>query len=825
MRILHSAPRLLPALVALSAAACGQVEPPPAPSLEEVSEVKAQHLIREKPPTPPVVDTAFRFQELTDLKLTLAELRLHPSVLLRNPSPTARQVRLAVVDSSGELPLSRVLAAPAALTPVRRGAGPWPGIANVVLKPAEESVPPRPGDYRGYLVAETADSTALARRLVLVTVPDPASITPMTAEWTTQVFKFAPFARARAGASEHAELRCAPDHRAPGTGILPGFLRHVMGPCIRDSELPLAITGSPPLLSGEVREGDTLQRRMLGVLYEKDRVDGALVWWKGTPLKAGGPGAPAKLALDFTSLDYPGEYRGTISLASVGGTGNVDLRVRVTHDWPYVVMALLFGVLLSTWLRAYVRTRRAVLELEETRARLVSTIEATDVAFRALDRPQDGKHPYEVDAALPRDLHRIDLRIRRHARDRTPLEPGSAENEKLRAELDECEKKVITWKKFLHLLQDLRAELDHGADVAARLHRGDPGLPEVLRDAEERFAGRALTTAELGPVHQEVEASCRLVTSWGEVADGALSLRDAGAVPGSKVAAQAEAGRAVDKAVQALFAATDAQEVDAVAATLHTVEARLGAVRPAFARRMVNTMLGRGDAASAGQEASRASAPASAADAAQARLLKREIASVGVPIPFRNGSKMVWAWGVVSSVDPGERERRARQGRQLSDLGYLLVTTTVAVLTGFNELYLDAFGFGTMQDYLLAVLWGFGAKLGIDTVRVAVEGGRIPWPGRKDAAPGAQATPASSTQTTVTPASATQTPTPSQAPSTKPQTGTQTGTQAVAPGAGMPQGEGDGKTDGEADGKTDAKTDEKAEPAMMAAANGTPPVP
>jgi hypothetical protein len=812
MRILHSAPRLLSALVALSAAACGQAEPPPAPSLGEVSEVKAEHLIREKPPTPPVVDTAFRFQELTDLKLTLAELRRHPSVLLRNPSATGRQVRLAVVDSSGELPLSRVLAAPAALTPVRRGAGPWPGIANVVLKPAEESVPPWPGDYWGYLVAETADSTALARRLVLVTVPDPVSITSMTAEWTTQVFKFAPFARARAGASEHAELRCAQDDRAPGTGILPGFLRYVMGPCIRDSELPLVVTGSPPLPSGEAGKAGAPQRRMLGVLYEKDRVDGALVWWKGTPMKAREPGAAAELELDFTSLDYPGEYRGTISLASVGGTGSVDLRVRVTHDWPYVVLALLFGVLLSTWLRAYVRTRRAVLELEETRARLVSTIEATDVAFRALDRPQDGKHPYEVDAALLGDLHRIDLRIRRHARDRTPLEPGSAENEKLRAELDGCEKMVVAWEKFLHLLQDLRAELDHGADVAARLRPGHPKPPEVLHGAEERFAGRALTTAELGPVHQEVEASCRLATSWGEVADGALSLRDAGAVPGSKVAAQAEAGRAVDEAVKELFTAPDAEAVDGVAATLHKVEASLGPVRPRLARRMVNTMLGRGEAASAGEEASRASAPASAADAAQARLLKREIASIGLPIPFRNGRKMVWAWGVVSSADPGERERRARQGRQLSDLGYLLVTTTVAVLTGFNELYLDAFGFGTMQDYLLAVLWGFGAKLGIDTVRVAVEGGRIPWPGRKDPEAGAQPTPTPS-QTTVTPAPSTQTPAPSQTPSTKPQTGT----QAVAPGAGMPQGEGDGKTD--------AKTDEKAELAMTAAANGTPSVP
>lgn len=802
MRIHQSAPRLLFAFLALTlgAAACGApdetavAETPQSPAAAKVSQVK-----NEKPPVAPVADTVPRFQDPTALKVTLDELRTLSGVLLRNPR-AGRKVRLAVADSMDDMPLSRVLKPSADLVPVGGGTRARPRIAMLRLKAVDDTARLIPGDYLGHLVAEDSAGTELARRGVVVSVPEPAVMQAANATWTTEVFKFAPLSRLRARTSETSELRCAKDQRTPG--IFPEWTRKVMGPCVRDNEIPVRIVGpwawprgadsvarrQPMLGKDSVRRH---ARVLLGVLQQKDSIDRAVVWWTGTPIDSGGPGEAAGVQLDFTSLDHPGEYRGTVSLASVGGTGEVELRVRVTHDWPYVVLAIFMGVWLSTWLRSYVRTRRAVLELEETRVRLVSTIEATDLAFRALDRPLDGKHPYEVDAALLGELHRMDLRIRRHARDRTPLEPGSDENQKLRGELDTCEKQVAAWEKFLDVLQALRCALDHAARTATTLSPESPE-PGLFKAAEERFAGSTLTTEQLAAVHQQVEASCRLITSWGEVADGALALRNAGAVPTSKVEKQAAAGRELDAAVQSLFDAETAGAVDGVSTKLGEIKVRLGTAQPWFGQRMANAVrLGRNVAspAAGGDSAEEAAA---AAEAARVRLVPREIASLGVPIPFRNGKKMVWAWGVVARSDPGERERSARQGRQVNDAFYFVVTTVVAVLTGFNELYLDSFGFGTMRDYLLAVLWGFGAKLGIDTVRVAVEGGRIPWPGRKDGAP--QQTPVQQTPASQTPAA--QTPA-AQQPGTQ-----QPGTQQPAsntpkPSSEAAHGEGDPETDGE----------------------------
>lgn len=782
MRISRSAPWFAAALLALSVfTMCGRAE-----NRAELSPTVTAGLGDLKPPPPPPsAREGLQFGEADTLKLTLADLRRGPTVMLRNPADSTK-VTVLVEDSLESAPLSQLLAPPAAGVVLRAGTPQRPSRTVLRLTAAGDTARAREGAYPGYLVAQDSAGAELARRPVIVTIPPPPSVTASASTWTTEVFKFALVPWWRARYNENAEMRCAPDRRrAEERGMLSRSGITLLGPCIRDNTLPVAVADT-----GKFRMGD---RILLGVLQQKDSVDRALVWWNGWPVAQ--PGKAAGVELDFTSLDQPGEYRGTVDLATIGGTGKVDLRVRVTHDWPYVVLAILFGVLLSTWLRRYVRTRRAVLELEESRAAYVARIEEADLAFRALDRPRDGKIPYEVEAALLGELQRLEHRIRRHSRDGTPLEPGNEENERLRASLDGCEKSLVAWERFLRLLQGLREDVDRGNELALRLR---PDLPErvaLFDRAEAHFGGKPLSTEELAAVHAAVHATSRLVKSWLEVGDCALSLRQSGAHRGAAADAAA-AGDKLDLAVLALFAAADAEALDKVADELNRIELHASGGRPSLGQRMINTVLRR-PATPAPQSAAEAEAEeAREREEAEVRLVKRQVGSVGVPIPFMKGERMVWAWGVVSSTDPGERERRATQGRQLSDLLYFGVTTMVAVLTGFNELYLDAFGFGTMQDYLVAVLWGFGAKLGIDTVRAAIESRSLPWPvGRQGAqVPGTtaqtggtaptptQPTPGGAAPNPTTPGGAA--PTPTQPGGAAPQPAGENGKVPVGAGAG-----------------------------------------
>jgi hypothetical protein len=64
---------------------------------------------------------------------------------------------------------------------------------------------------------------------------------------------------------------------------------------------------------------------------------------------------------------------------------------------------------------------------------------------------------------------------------------------------------------------------------------------------------------------------------------------------------------------------------------------------------------------------------------------------------------------------------------------YQLLTFAVVALTGLSELYFGAEYFGAPHQYLLAFLWGFGGKLGLDVVRTAIVTQELPWPKRAPA--------------------------------------------------------------------------------------------
>jgi hypothetical protein len=762
----------------------------------------------------------------TTLALTLKELADGRHVLIRNPTERAG-LRVEIQDERETHPLSSVLKLDTPLV-LPKGTRDRPSTALVRLTALTTS-DARPGTYEGRLLVSDTDGVH-AERAVRITVPErlPA---PLTAAgdtgWTSAVYKLALLPAARAYFLDNAEGRCARDNRdRQGFAATrrAAALRFVMGTCTRDNVVPLegALTrGTKPrpnarsdsAKAAQANTGSTADpviverpaQVLLGVLHAEKGGDQALVWWTADPLKVGG--SRQGVELQFTSLDRPGSYYGKIDLARAGAEGIVGLRVQMTHDWFFAMLAIGLGVVLSWWLRNYVRTRRAVLRMQETSAELVSRIETADAELQSLDSRRGGYQPYAVDESLLVRLHRVDRKLQQHAYDGVVLEPGKADHDALRTELEQCEESVITWEEFAAALHRLRTELDSASDAASTWAAGAPAeTPHLLAEAEKLFDGDRLATAALAPLDETVANAAEDVCSWREVAQAAVDLRTRLAGVGAGDPQAGTTGAALTAAVAELWAAADAAGVKGAAAAIGKADEQF---RPGTKARVFK-LLG----VEAGQSApvAPAAAPAMAASSDTAPGHAQDVpqdpdgSAVRGAAPGAAGKR-------VPAQTAMERRRQAESRRKWNDILYFGVTLLVAVATGFNELYLDAFGFGTMQDYMVALLWGFGTKMGLDTVRAAVEAGRLPWPARKDGAPstaqtpGGAAAPGASTATTPN-------------TQTTPNQGQATGSAAKPDDkpSTMPQNEGDPETDGENASNTAAGGERVKSPEELASA-------
>ncbi|HST60325.1 MAG TPA: hypothetical protein VLK84_16580 [Longimicrobium sp.] len=705
----------------------------------------------------------------TTLALTLKELADGRHVLIRNPTERAG-LRVELQDERETHPLSSVLKLPDTPLVLPKGTRSRPGTTLVRLTAGMTTSNARPGSYEGRLLVSDTGGVH-AERAVRITVPErlPAPLTVAgDTGWTADVYKLALLPTARAYFFDNAEGRCARDNRdRQGFAASGGAaaVRFVMGTCTRDNVVPLEgarTHGTKPRSDARADSAKAAQANrdsvadpviverpaqvLLGVLHAEKGGDQALVWWTADSLKVGG--SRQGVELQFTSLDRPGTYYGKIDLARAGAEGIVGLRVQMTHDWFFAMLAIGLGVVLSWWLQNYVRTRRAVLRMQETSAELVSRIETADAKLQSLDSRRGGYRPYAVDESLLVRLHRVDRKLQQHAYDGVVLEPGKADHDALRTELEQCEESVITWEEFAATLHRLRTELDSANKAANTWGAGAPAeKPHLLAEAEKLFDGDRLATAALAPLDKKVANASEDVCSWREVVEAAADLRTRLAGVGADDP-QARTTRAqLTAAVAELWTAADAASVKAVADQIEKAD---GKFRPG-AKARVFKLLGVGPREFA-PGAPAAAAPAVTARADTAPSPSQDVSQDPEGTPMR-GTTAGETGKRAKPQTAMERRRQAESRRKWNDILYFGVTLLVAVATGFNELYLDAFGFGAMQDYMVALLWGFGTKMGLDTVRAAVEGGRLPWPARKDAAPtptGTAATGAGTTTTTPT---------------------------------------------------------------------------
>jgi hypothetical protein len=756
-------------------------------------------------------DTRPRVHAPEPLELTFEQLQAGGRVLIHNPIPRDTSVRILVEDSSATAPLTQLLKGEQKVT-LYGGTARQPGGTTVSLV-ADTFARPEADTVLGFLLVDDGKPDPYRHKVrIIVAEPRPASALGDTGTWTASIYKLAPLPGVRARFFDNAEARCSRDTKHRTGFAKTGFSRQMnelMGACLRDNVIPLAGARSD---TARKAMDPAPRHTLLGVLREENGKDEGLVWWTGDTLSTGtGTG----VELHFTSMDHPGAYKGRISLAGAGAQGVVSLNVRVTHDWPLALLVIILGVCLSTWLRAYVRTRRAVLDVQVASTKLMARITQTDRVLRQLDSPEPGKHPYAVDVRLRREVQSIERSIQRLARDEAALDPGKPDHDALRKRLDACYDRVTAWEDFAETLAQLRQDLDTAHGCLRELKPSAESLPDVpplLAKAESHFAGESVDTDVLAAVHAPAVTTAAAAAAWREAAEVAVALRRALADSKGTQAQGVEREKVIetlDSAVNALWVAEDRKAAEAAGAAVHRAQEMF---KPKVrALKLVGNMgravggaigtVGRGvgtltanradpaaahappagvpeKAVAAAEEVAAAAektvtAAEKSATAAEKSATAAEGTAAAAVIPEETataaegavaaaeetvaaaGETVAAAEETVAAAEEAvtaahartaaereadreraaaalerraqERQRIAETAQKRNDRWYFLLTTAVAVATGLSEVYLANPSFGTMKNYMAALLWGFGTKMGLDTVRAAVESGRLPW--------------------------------------------------------------------------------------------------
>ena len=71
-------------------------------------------------------------------------------------------------------------------------------------------------------------------------------------------------------------------------------------------------------------------------------------------------------------------------------------------------------------------------------------------------------------------------------------------------------------------------------------------------------------------------------------------------------------------------------------------------------------------------------------------------------------------------AEPAARAQRAENALRLGDRAFLGIAVLVALATGLSQLYFGK-NFGSLDDWLKALTWGAGSKLGVDLVKTAMD--------------------------------------------------------------------------------------------------------
>ena len=533
------------------------------------------------------------------------------------------------------------------------------------------------GAYTGTLIVSEATNDIVIRKTVELTVPNPAEkaaalLTPGVRALTVTVYRFFPFV----------------------------FIRQDLS-CSRSCYLPIEkITGE---YSGNQQVG-----------YISSDTGGVIrVSVDGYSADKG-----ARLKFDFPDdLSRVGKYSGTLDfLPADEKAGDVTLTVNVTDFILWPILVLLAGIALAVWGQHYTGVHRKILTLLERHANAETT-------FKGL--PQS-IHGYQISANLDEKFKGLKETL--VGLDKAYFDKFDEEQKYTDAivELEALEAHVDAWGKFETKLTALKGALDKLKPVVDTAERPpaealpDPDLvhPVFYTTASGLLEGKAITLDEFTKLQAEIEGATRLAREWEELEGLAQWSRGRITVLRENYQSMTEKERErLDEAHQSvnsawfdLWLAKNEEQITASGVRSEILIAkdavwrlshRFGAPAP----EPPPPTLVRVFAYVPGMDL--VEPPETAGEVRPAK----HYAFMRVPLPEISLDQL-----------PAEPEKRvvfARQAIHRGDKSILYIAIVTALVTGLSAVYFPK-NFGTLADYLAALIWGGATKAALEGLNAAL---------------------------------------------------------------------------------------------------------
>jgi hypothetical protein len=401
----------------------------------------------------------------------------------------------------------------------------------------------------------------------------------------------------------------------------------------------------------------------------------------------------AELAYEFSSgWGLAGAYKGKVDLAPADAAkGDLDLTVNVTDAIWYPILLLLIGVLVTAWMQNWLGVRRQLWEIVYREAAASTLVDQF--------KPVAG---YSIQADAAKRLSEVKTEAERLDRvwRKLLLAPNEAEKtKKEHAELEEklagIELQLAYWtEKWPAKLAELRAALDKmlaAIETASRppVLPTDQQRPTCYETAKLLCQGGELTLDEFAKKAVQVDKAIILAGKWDAWQKALAWARDRlaelqGMTPDEEKLAT-DARQQANSAWVDLWTATDLDDLAA-----HQTEAEVAAAVDGVSRLLHRL-------------------PLRAAHLLDFSAWAEQEGAILPVMPVKD-----------LPAAPEDRAKRAQRALRLGDGVVLGIAVVVALATGLSQLYFGK-NFGSLDDWLKALTWGAGAKLGVDLVKTAMD--------------------------------------------------------------------------------------------------------
>ncbi|GEM_PF-3367184 len=542
--------------------------------------------------------------------------------------------------------------------------------------PLDPDKTPETGVYTGTLIVSEATHDIVIRKTVELTVPDPdekeaALLTPGVSALTVTVYRFFPFV----------------------------FIRQDLS-CSRSCYLPIE------KITGEITES-----RQIG--YISSDTGGVI----RVSVDGYSEGKGARLKLDFPdSLSRVGKYSGKLDLLPADEkAGDVTLTVNVTDFILWPILVLLAGIALAAWGQHYTGVHRKIAVLIERHGKAQEKFNALPNSIRNYSISSDLNKKFD---GLMKTLVGLDKAYFDKFDEEKKYTDAVAELETLEAQVDAWETfeaKLTAIKDSLNKLKPVVDTAEHPPAEALP----DPDLqhPLFYTTANGLLEGKAITLDEFTKLRADVEGATKLAGEWEELEGLAQWSRGRITVLREKYQSMTEKERErLDEAHQSvnsawfdLWLAKNEEQMTASGArseiliakdTVWRLSHRFGAPTP---EPPPPTMI-RVFAYVPGMNL------VETPEAGEVRPVKH-YAFIRVPHQEISLDQL-----------PAEPEKRVVYARQVihrGDKSILYIAIVTALVTGLAAVYFPK-NFGTLADYLGALIWGGATKAALEGLNAAL---------------------------------------------------------------------------------------------------------